>query len=74
MEVLDKILSDTNLNTAYYRVYQNKGIGGVDGMEVLTLKDYLRENGEEIKELIRKRKYKPQPVLRVEIPKDNGGV
>jgi len=43
-------------------------------MDVYALKGYLRENGEEIKEQIRKRKFKPQPVLRVEIPKDNGGV
>jgi len=72
--MLDKILSTTNLNNAYQRVYQNRGIGGVDGMEVFELKGYLRENGEAIKEQIRKRKYKPQPVLRMEIPKDNGGV
>jgi len=43
-------------------------------MDVFALKSYLRDNGEEIKELIRKRKFKPQPVLRVEIPKDNGSV
>lgn len=72
--ILDKVLSNANLNLAYERVYQNRGIGGVDEMDVFALKDYLRENGEEIKELIRKRKYKPQPVLRIEIPKDNGGV
>jgi len=72
--VLDKILSNANLNTAYERVYQNRGIGGVDGMDVFELKSYLKENGEAIKEQIRKRKYKPQPVLRMEIPKDNGGV
>ena len=72
--ILDKVLSNANLNIAYQRVYQNRGIGGVDEMDVIALKGYLRENGEEIKELIRKRKFKPQPVLRVEIPKDNGGV
>ena len=69
--LLDKILSNANLNLAYERVYQNRGIGGVDEMDVFALKSYLRENGEEIKEQIRKRKFKPQPVLRVEIPKDN---
>ena len=73
-KLLDKILSHPNLNLAYQRVYQNRGIGGVDEMDVFGLKGYLRENGEAIKELIRKRKYKPQPVLRVEIPKDNGDV
>ena len=73
-KILDKILSNVNLNLAYQRVYQNRGIGGVDEMDVFALKGYLRENGEEIKELIHKRKFKPQPVMRVEIPKDNGGV
>lgn len=43
-------------------------------MEVRELKDYLKEHGEELKEQIRNRKYKPKPVNRVEIPKDNGGV
>src|SRR5699024_10290935 len=34
---------------------------------------YLAENKEEIIETIRERQYKPQPALRVEIPKPNGG-
>ena len=36
--------------------------------------DYIKENWPSIKEKIQRRKYKPQPVLRVEIPKPNGGV
>lgn len=43
-------------------------------MKYTGLKDYLIEHGEEIKELIRTRKYKTQPVRRVEIPKENGKV
>ena len=38
------------------------------------LKGYLDENIDAIREQIRTRKYKPSPVRRVEIPKDNGGV
>lgn len=63
--LLEDMLSDENLN---------KGAEGVDGMKYTELKDYLKEHGEEIKEQIRTRKYKPKPVKRVEIPKDNGGV
>ena len=73
-EMLEKILSDDNIKTAYKRVYANKGVGGVDGVKINELEEYMKEHWEGIKEQIRERKYKPQPVLRVEIPKTNGGV
>lgn len=73
-EILEKILSDDNIKTAYKRVYANKGAGGVDGVTINELEEYMKEHWEGIKEEIRERKYKPQPVLRVEIPKPNGGV
>ena len=74
VELLEQILSNHNLNEAYQQVYRNKGESGVDGMTVYDLKDYLRENKDEIRNQIRTRKYKPQPVLRVEIDKEEGGV
>jgi len=73
-ELLEKILSDDNIKQAQKRVYTNKGAGGVDGVTTEQLSAYMKENWENIKEQIRERKYKPQPVLRVEIPKPNGGV
>ena len=73
-ELLEKILSDENIRRAKKRVYANKGAGGVDGVTVQELDEYMSENWKSIKEQIRERKYKPQPVLRVEIPKPNGGV
>lgn len=33
-ELLEKILSNENMNEAYKRVKANKGAGGVEGMEV----------------------------------------
>ena len=72
--LLEQMLSDDNLNQAYLRVYKNKGAEGVDGMKYTELKEYLKAHGEEIKEQIRTRTYKPQPVRRVEIPKQTGGV
>ena len=71
-EMLEKILSDDNIKTAYKRVYANKGAGGVDGVTINELEKYMKEHWQGIKEEIRERKYKPQPVLRVEIPKPNG--
>ena len=73
-EMLEKILSDDNIKTAYKRVCANKGAGGVDGITINELEEYMKEHWKSIKEQIRERKYKPQPVLRVEIPKPNGGV
>ena len=72
--LMEQILSSDNLNRAYLQVVRNKGAEGVDGMKYTELKEYLAKNGETIKEQLRMRKYKPQPVRRVEIPKPDGGV
>lgn len=73
-DLLEKVLNRDNLNKAYKRVKANKGAGGVDGMTVDEALPWLKEHGEELLESIRNGKYKPSPVRRVEIPKDNGGV
>lgn len=72
MELLEKVLSKENLNKAYKQVYKNKGASGVDGVTVDELFGYIKEHKEEILWQIRNRKYKPQPVRRVYIPKENG--
>ena len=72
MELLEKVLNDNNLFEAYKQVYKNKGASGIDGVTVDELGKYMYLHKEEIKEQIRKRKYKPSPVRRVYIPKENG--
>ena len=72
--LMEQILSSDNLNAAYRQVVRNKGAAGVDGMTVEELGAYLSENGENIREQLRTRKYRPQPVRRVEIPKPDGGI
>ncbi len=72
MELLEKLLDDNNLFEAYKQVYKNNGASGVDGVTVDELGKYMYLHKEEIKEQIRKRKYKPSPVRRVYIPKENG--
>lgn len=72
MELLEKVLDDNNLIKAYKQVYKNKGASGVDGVTVDELGLYMYKHKEEIKEQIRIRKYKPSPVRRVYIPKENG--
>ncbi|WP_415841386.1 group II intron reverse transcriptase/maturase, partial [Paenibacillus alkaliterrae] len=65
-------MSRDNLNQAFKRVKANKGSHGIDGMGVDALLQYLKENGEAIKQSILDGTYRPNPVRRVEIPKENG--
>lgn len=71
--LLELILRGDNLNEAYKRVKSNKGAGGTDGMQVNELLPYLRENQDTLIQEIRIGKYKPNPVRRVEIPKETKG-
>lgn len=73
-QLMNQILSKENMTLAYKKVKANKGAGGIDNVSMHDIDTYLKENWERIKERIQKRKYKPSPVLRVEIPKANGGV
>jgi RNA-directed DNA polymerase len=70
--LLEHILSPANLNNAYKRVLQNKGAGGIDEMQVESLKDYLIKEKDELIASILAGRYRPNPVRRVEIPKENG--
>ena len=71
--LLELILRKDNLNQAYKQVKKNKGKGGIDGMQVEELLPFLRENQESLIQEIREGKYKPNPVRRVEIPKETKG-
>lgn len=70
--LLEQILSADNLNKAYKQVVSNHGRGGVDGMETGELLPWLRLHKEELLLAISQGKYRPNPVLRVEIPKNDG--
>ena len=71
--LLELILRKDNLNKAYKQVKRNKGKGGIDGMQVDGLLPFLRENQRSLIQKIREGKYKPNPVRRVEIPKETKG-
>ena len=72
MRLIEMILSEENLREAIRRVKSNKGVPGVDKMTVYEIDTYFEENMEDIKQSILDKKYKPQPVKRVYIPKPNG--
>ena len=71
--LMERILNRNNLNMAYKKVKANKGAGGVDGMQVDELLPYLKQHGDELVQQIREGKFKPNPVRRVEIPKEEKG-
>lgn len=71
--LLDTILRNDNLNAAYKKVKENRGAGGIDGMQVDELLPYLREHQAELIQQMRDGKYRPNPVRRVEIPKEEKG-
>lgn len=71
--LMEKILQPTNLNNAYKKVKSNKGAGGVDGMNVDELLTFLRDNQRQLIQQLKDGKYKPNPVRRVEIPKETKG-
>jgi len=71
--LLELILRKDNLNKAYKRVKSNKGAGGTDGMQVDELRPYLKENQDTLIQEIKGGRFKPNPVRRVEIPKETKG-
>lgn len=71
-DLLEQILSPTNLNQAYKQVVSNKGSGGIDGLCTEDLLPWLLLHKEELTTSIKSGKYVPNPVRRVEIPKESG--
>lgn len=72
MRLIDEILREENLKEAIKRVKINKGASGIDKMTVEEIDEYFNLYKEEMKQSIFEKKYKPQPVKRVYIPKANG--
>lgn len=72
MRLIEKILSKENIEQAIRKVKRNAGAPGVDKMKVDEIDEYFKRNGEEIIQSIRNMKYRPKPVRRVYIPKQDG--
>lgn len=71
--MLEEILDYRNIEKALKQVINNKGAGGIDGMQTDELRVYLESNWSKLKQSILEGKYRPQPVRKVEIPKPSGG-
>ena len=73
-DIITKILDRDNLNLAFKNVKANKGASGIDDMSIEETSQFIKEHKNQIVWQLYNRKYQPQPVRRVEIPKPNGGV
>jgi RNA-directed DNA polymerase len=70
--MIESIVSRKNIRSACKQVVSNQGSAGVDGISVKELSEYLKTNQVRITEEVLKGTYPPQPILGIEIPKENG--
>jgi group II intron reverse transcriptase/maturase len=72
-DILERIVDYGNIDKAYQQVRSNQGSSGVDDMDVEELRHWLGKNIKELRRTILEEQYRPGSVLKVEIPKPNGG-
>jgi len=70
--MIESVLQPYNLQRALRQVIVNKGSSGIDGKRTRTLSEDFRKEKEELLHQLRTSTYQPQPILGVEIPKENG--
>jgi group II intron reverse transcriptase/maturase len=71
--MIEQITTRKNMLRAMYRVQKNKGSSGLDKLPVKDLPELLAIDRENLIDIVLFGKYLPQPILGVEVPKDNGG-
>ena len=71
--LLDAALTRENLQRAWKRVRANKGVAGVDGLDIDQTAAHLRTTWPAIRDQLLVGTYRPMPVRRVTIPKPDGG-
>ena len=71
--LIDKVYAKKNLYNSYKLVRANKGAPGIDRVSVEAYGTNLEEEIDKLHHELKTGTYEPQPVLRVEIPKPDGG-
>lgn len=70
---MEDVVQKDNILRAWKQVRANKGAPGIDGITIEEFPLYAHDNWKGIKATLLDGTYNPQPVKRVEIPKDSGG-
>jgi len=73
-DLMEKVLTRSNLTAALKRVEANRGNPGVDGMTTSELRPWLNENWPRIRTELETETYEPAPVRWSQIKKDGGGM
>jgi len=71
---VEHIVSHASVTEAWKRVKANKGSPGVDGISIEAFPEWCKPRWKLYKEQLLVGVYQPSPALRVEIPKESGGV
>jgi len=71
--LIDKVYALPNLREAWRRVAANGGAPGRDGLTIAQFAEQAEARLEQLSEDLRQKRYRPQPVRRVFIPKSGGG-
>ncbi len=72
--LIDKVYRAETLRAAWQKVKANGGAPGVDGQSVKRFAAQAERYLEELSRALKKGTYRPQPVRRVEIPKERGKI
>jgi RNA-directed DNA polymerase len=67
--LIDKIITEQTLGTAFLQVAGNEGAAGVDHVTIAMFEEHLEDNLANLSEELRKGTYQPQPIRRHYIPK-----
>ncbi len=71
---VEYIVSNASITEAWKKVRSNKGAPGADGISIEKFPKWVRPQWYGIKKQLLDGTYVPSPALRVEIPKESGGV
>lgn len=73
-QLLEQVIESENMRLAWRRVKRNGGVAGIDGRSIEETAEFLRDKWPDLRQRLQDGTYRPQPVLRVEIPKPGGGM
>jgi len=71
---VEYLVSNESIADAWKKVRSNKGSAGVDQISIERFPKWVRPKWRSIKSQLLEKRYSPTPALRVEIPKESGGV